>query len=291
MFVVVPPQIYFERVWRGQFFGSYLDFWTTVFDFVPYPQGNFGWHHLWFVAYILVYALACIPLFALLKSAPGQRAIDALARACERPGVVYLINLPNIAVALSLGPRWPVTYNLIADWANFTGSLLTFLWGFIICGNERFLGLVERKRREFLTVAVGLTMLFYAARIASWYHPVGTTLIEAYLGMGWILGLVGVARTHLNRDSPALRYATRAVYPFYIAHQTVTVTLAFYMIDWNAPIAVKLPLLVAGTFLGSWLIFEVVRRVPFPRGLMGIVGPAPRKNSARAPISANSGSA
>jgi hypothetical protein len=229
------------------------------------------------VAYILVYALACIPLFALLRSAPGRRFVEALARAAERPGVIYLVNVPSIVVALWLGPRWPPTHNLVADWANFTGSLLTFLWGFIICGSDRFLGLLERKRREMLTFALVMTAVFYAARIAGWRHPVGSVLIEAYMGMGWILGLVGFARARLNRESRALRYATKAVYPFYIAHQTVTVTLGFYMIGWNAPLAVKLPLLMGGTFLGSWAVFELVRRIPVLRAFMGIVGaPAPR---------------
>ncbi len=270
IFVVVPPQIYCERLWRGQFTGSYLDFWKTVFDFVSYPQGNTSWHHLWFVAYILVYALLCIPLFALLKSAPGRRFVEALARAAERPGLIYLVGIPNIAAALWLAPHWPTTHNLYADWANFTGSLLTFLWGFIICGSGRFLGLVERKRRELLTVAVLMTAVFYAARVAGWGHPVGTVLIESYMGMGWILGLVGLARARLNRESPALRYATKAVYPFYVAHQTITVTLGFYMIGWDASIGVKLPLLMAGTFLGSWAIYEVVRRIPVLRIFMGI---------------------
>jgi hypothetical protein len=77
-----------------------------------------------------VFSLAGIPLFAVLNSARGRTFVDALARAAERPGLVYLLNVPNIAVALWLGPKWPTTHNLIADWANLTGAALTFLWGF-----------------------------------------------------------------------------------------------------------------------------------------------------------------
>ena len=277
MFVIVPPQIYFERLYRGQAVGSYWAFWKTVFDFVPYPEGSLSWHHLWFVAYILVYSLLCIPLFALLKSAAGRGFVEALARAAERPGLIYLINLPNIAVALWLEPRWPTTHNLVADWANFTGSLLTFLWGFIVCGNARFLGLVERKRREFLILAVVMTFVFYVLRFTDWRQTWSPTarlrvgvLAGAYLGMGWIFALVGWSRARLNRESRALRYANSAVYPFYIAHQTITVTLGYYMIQWNAPIGVKLPLLAAGTFFGSWVVFELARRNPVSRALMGI---------------------
>jgi hypothetical protein len=67
-----------------------------------------------------------------------------------------------------------------------------------------------------------------------------------------------------------LRYATEAVYPFYIAHQTITITIAWFMIDWNAPIAVKLPLLALGTFAGCWLVFEIAKRNNVTRVLMGM---------------------
>ncbi len=277
MLVVIPPQIYFERMYRGQAVGSYWEFWATVFHFVPYPAGNTSWHHLWFVAYILVYSLACMPLFALLKSGAGRRFVESLARAAERGAVIYLFSIPSLAVAVWLGPRWPVTHNLIADWANLTGSLLTFLWGFIICGNERFLGTLQRRRREFLIVAVAMTAAMYGLLLGRWtagWTPAARlwagAVVNAYLGMGWIFSLVGYSRTYLNRESPALRYATRAVYPFYIVHQTITVCLAFYMTGWSAPIAVKFPLLAGGTFLGSWIIFELARRTPVTRALMGI---------------------
>jgi glucan biosynthesis protein C len=277
MLVVVPPQIYFERLWRGQTTASYWQFWKTVFEFVSYPAGNLSWHHLWFVAYILVYSLVGIPLFMALKSAAGRRFVESLARLAEKPGLIYLFNVPSIGVALWLGPKWPTTLNLVSDWANFTGSLVTFLWGFIICGHGRFLDLLVRKRREFLALALVMTAVFYGVRVtgsnAGWNPTTrlwANVLIDSYLAMGWILGLVGWSRELFNRDSPLLRYANRAVYPFYIAHQTITVTLGYYMIPWKAPVAVKLPLLAAGTFFGSWIVFELVRRHPVTRAVMGI---------------------
>lgn len=277
MLVVVPPQIYYERMYRGATFASYWDFWKTVFELTPYPQGNMSWHHLWFVVYILVYSLVGIPVFAMLKSGGGRRVVEALARFCERPGAIYLVNVPNMIVAAWLGPKWPTTHNLIADWANLTGALLTFLWGFIICGNDRFLNLIVRKRREFLLVAIVITAAFYGLRLTDWrasWTPqqrfFSSLLIDAYMGMSWLLALVGWSREKLNRDSPLLRYATEAVYPFYIAHQTITVALGYSMIGWAAPIAVKLPLLAGGTFLGSWVVFEVTRRNPVTRVLFGM---------------------
>ena len=39
MFIIVPPQIYMERLTNG-YKGSFWDFYPSVFNFVPYPQGE-----------------------------------------------------------------------------------------------------------------------------------------------------------------------------------------------------------------------------------------------------------
>src|SRR5688572_16851021 len=51
MLVIVPPQIYFERI---NLFNGYFDFYKTVFQFKPYPEGSLSWHHLWFILYLFL---------------------------------------------------------------------------------------------------------------------------------------------------------------------------------------------------------------------------------------------
>jgi surface polysaccharide O-acyltransferase-like enzyme len=276
MLVVVPPQVYFERLTEGVKFSGYLDFYSSVLEFVPYPEGNFSWHHLWFVVYLLVYSLTMMPVFSFFRSERGQAAISALAGACRRPGMIYLINLPSIAVALLLGPHWPTTHNLVADWANLIGSLVTFLWGFVFASSPQLLEILERRRREWLVGALVLTVVFYAVRgLELQVRWVPRTLINSYFGMLWIFTLIGFARRHLTRDSAVLRYANEAVYPFYIVHQTITVSAGYWMADWKLALGIKLPLLAGVTFLGSWAVFEVVRRTALTRLLFGLSISAP----------------
>jgi glucans biosynthesis protein C len=269
MFVIVPPQVWVERVVAGRHYGSYLEFWGTVFRMAPYPEGNLSWHHLWFLPYILTYSVFLLPVFIALRSAGGRALVDRLATACEVPGVIWLLNIPSIAAALLLGPHWPVTDNLVSDWANFTGSLITFFWGFVMCGSPRFLGLIESRRREFLAVAAVLLPLFYVVRVFP--APAWTrTVVDAWFGMAMILALAGWGRAKLNRDSPALRWANTAVYPFYIVHQTVTVLLGYAWLGWRVSFAVKFPALLAGTLVVTWLVYEVVRRNAVTRLLFGM---------------------
>src|SRR5215470_6493498 len=79
IFVIVPPQIYIERVVNDGYAGSYFDWYPSVLQFKPYPAGgSFSWHHLWFVAYLLVYCLLALPVFAWLRRPSGQRALARL---------------------------------------------------------------------------------------------------------------------------------------------------------------------------------------------------------------------
>lgn len=277
MFVVIPPQIYFERLYRGSRM-SYAEFYPSVFDFVPYPQGSFSWHHLWFVVYILTYSLVGIPVFATLRSAAGQRAIGRMVALFERmPPALYLVNLPNLVVGMLLGPHWPTTNNLIADWANLTGAFLTFLWGFIIASNKPFLDLITRRRREFAIAGILIAILFFAnvatqftaawpRQVRLWYG----NILSANYGMTWIFALIGYARTYIRTGGPKLAYATEVVYPFYIFHQTITVAAVYFLIPAALGVWTKLTLVAAVTFLGSWALVEIVRRVPLLRPLFGL---------------------
>jgi hypothetical protein len=88
--------------------------------------------------------------------------------------------------------------------------------------------------------------------------------------MAWLFALVGYARVLVKSSTPFLRYATEAVYPFYIIHQTITVALVYWGISWDLGVWPKWFIVAAGTFLGSWVFFEVVRRITPLRPLFGL---------------------
>lgn len=283
IFVIVPPQIFLERRAGGATF-SYLEFYRTVFDFVPYPKGSFSWHHLWFVAYILVYSLAGIPFFAALRGARGQAFLAAMVSAfTNRRLLIYAVGLPNLLVGVTLGPHWPTTHNLIADWANLLGSFLTFTWGYVVAVSPGFLDLVTRRRREFalgglawaalhfISSATGLTVGWPpTARL--WYWNV----INDYYGMTWIFALVGYARAHVTQPGPWLPRATEVVYPFYILHQTITVGLVYLAIPWPLGVWPKFIAVALGTFVGTALLVEFIRRTLLLRPLFGLRRTQPR---------------
>ena len=83
MVVLVPPQVYLERLYRGQFTGSFLDWLPQAFQGGAYPAGNMSWHHLWFLAYVLVLTFVLLPCFLWARSERGRRPL-AQGRAPSR---------------------------------------------------------------------------------------------------------------------------------------------------------------------------------------------------------------
>ena len=125
MFLIVPPQIYIERLNSG-FSGSYWTFYKTTFDFSPYPEGNFSWHHLWFIAYLFLYDLLFAPLFAWLTANEGIKERLATFAKGKR---LYLIMLPGIIWFGLIARRLPQTNDLIHDGGYFVYSRFCFcLW-------------------------------------------------------------------------------------------------------------------------------------------------------------------
>ena len=68
-----------------------------------------------------------------------------------------------------------------------------------------------------------------------------------------------------------MRYASEASLPFYMLHQTVIVSIGFFIGDWNLSILVKYPLLILVAFTMIMALYELlIRRINGLRILFGM---------------------
>ncbi|MFC5409751.1 acyltransferase family protein [Larkinella bovis] len=247
MFVIVPPQIYFEWLFRGRFSGSYVAFYPNVWSFEPYQDGGkggaFSWHHLWFVLYLFLYSLLSIPVFRFLKSPAGQRLADRLERLITQPGGAMTLVGLIILSQLLLRPFFPNdTHALVNDWAYFVFNLLLFWFGYVLVSRPRFAQLLTDQRRIFLFGTLLCTLFLYGSRAYLNRHPElenqGVWTVPFHLNadcLTWFSVLTSVAYgfRYLNINRPILPYLTEAVYPFYILHQTALIVIGFYVLQSN----------------------------------------------------------
>ncbi len=278
-----PLQALFEWMFRvrvGTFQGSYLEFFF-VERFSGWNPTLFGWmgYHLWFLGYLFVGALLLLPLFNWLKEEPGQRLVSGLAKFCEHRGAILLFALPLVAVQVGLRPFFPEERH----WADFCYYLLFLLAGYVFYADDRFLHAIRRDR--WLALPVGLAaMLAMLATVAfgeaetlfSDPSSPGFRLFWACAAIDawcWSLVMLYVGMRFLDFSNKWTRYGQDAIVPFYLVHQPVIWFLAFYVVQWDAGVTLKMLVVTVASFVVSLAIYELLSRQVAPlRALFGMKG-------------------
>lgn len=304
MFVIVPPQSYYEVVeaasglgvvdparspWLADFWGKYATAsggWCDADGCLITPT----WNHMWFVAYLFVYSLV---LAGLLAFGRGLLPViqSGLERALKRWGLLIWPVLWLFLLRWTLARIFPTTHALTDDWYNHAVSFSAFLFGFLSVRSVVLKATYERLRRPALILALGAWAGW--AAYAWTYRDSGTPpealraamrLVYALDQWAFIAAVLGYGARYLNRGGPWLRYLTGGVFCFYIVHQTITVVAAYHLSKLGLPQGLEAGLLIAVTFGGCWAAYEVARRLG-PLGLvLGVkrnAGLAPRSRPVR----------
>lgn len=281
MAVVVPPQAYFQALSNGAFSGSYGEFLVRYFTFAPWPPGAFDgshvgvtWNHLWYLPYLLAYSLLLALALPALESRPGRVLRDAVRRLRG----LRLWLLPVVPLVLAtwwLSGRFPTTHDFATDWHTHAQSFAVFLFGYWI-GADAGLWSELRRLRWWLLGAAACTFAGYVAFAlitvpAPSVDRAAYDFVQRLNGWTWLLLVLGWGHHLLNRPFRWLPYATEAVYPWYILHQTFTVAAGYGLATLSLGPVFEPVLVVAATVAGCLLVTEfVVRRVDLLRPLFGL---------------------
>ena len=258
MLLIVPPQVYLERLAQGTVQGSYMSFFPSQSFMGIYPEGNLSWHHLWFLPYLLVFSLALAWPFRRIKDQPGVLVRWTQSR-LKTPWGWLAFLLPLYLWEAFLEPFYNVTHALVGDWfALINFGTLFFLGFLLIASGQAFWDNVRKYRRRNLYLGLGS----FAILIVLWQFEDSTLRHFTEAGFKvlnlwtWIFVLFGYASVYLNRPSRILAYCNRAVYPFYILHQTLTVIIAYFIMNLDWGFWTKASLLTLGTFGGCLLLYQ-----------------------------------
>lgn len=255
MFLVVPPQIFYERLLRGQWSGGYLEFFLTrVLQFHPYPAGDFSWHHLWFILYLYTYVLLLLPGLLWWK----RHAFRV------QPGLwLYALALPLGCNEALLRPLFPASYNLVNDWYTFNHYLLLTAYGYVIAslpGSWRWLS--EHRAPSLLAglTVFALAMVLFQTNTIQ-HGSVADALIANLFMWLWLMVFLGYGYRYLSFANPLLRWAREASYPVYIMHQTVIVVIGYYVIHTSWTPWSKYFVILALTMVACFALYQgCVRR-------------------------------
>lgn len=277
LFVAV--QVYVERISPSvpnrqspfDFAGSYFDFLPQFFASCCYEDGNFSWHHLWFLAYLFVYSLILIPVFLWLSRSNAARRLAAWFGESWRP---FLVILPLGAIEALLRPAFPSTHALIDDWANHASFIALIVIGGLVAVSPALADGIARNAFRFLVGAILLTVVWLIQPELPAFLASATAEIRAFtraaLGWLWIGAFLGYARLLLEREVPFLTGFTRYALPFYIIHQAVIVWLGWLLFGWSGMPLVKFAAIVLVSGVASYGLARLADLTPVSRFLLGM---------------------
>ena len=273
--IVVPPQLYIERVLHNEFVGTYAHFYFSECFRGIYPEGNLSWHHLWFLPYLLLFSILLSPLFIYLRDYPQSKSILLVKKMLSKKYGMYLFIAPLICIEIFVEPFFPVTHALIDDYYSILFYATLFLLGYLfISVKHEFWKSINQLKHSSILIGIIAFIMYYRVRT---YFDDGLHIhiIEATIKLvnmwAWIIVLFGIAASHLNRPSKYLAYCNEAVYPFYILHQTVQIILCFVFIQLKLNSSLTFIGLSLGTFFFTWFLYEsIIRRIKLLRPLFGL---------------------
>ncbi|MDJ0911856.1 MAG: acyltransferase family protein [Woeseiaceae bacterium] len=295
MAFIVSPQAYYEAVTKGLIEPDFLTFMGQYLTFQDFPDGawegeqyvTWTWNHLWYLPYVLFYTLLLIPI-AIFLDGPGKRIREGF-RKLRGVWIVIVPILPLMLYANVIFPSFPYfSHAFVDDWYAHAMYGTFFLYGFLIGRDEGFWAELARLRWALLGMSV-IAYGLYSLQREVFNEDMGPVLeqlrsIVIYTNRwGWIVTCFAWGHHLLNRPMRWLPYATQAVYPWYILHQTITVVAGYQLAKLSLGPVVEPLLVLTITIGGCFVLYEyVIRRVGVLRPLFGVsyspkpAGPPPK---------------
>lgn len=275
MFTHIMLQVYIERITHGEFTGTFWQFIPTYFNGWYAFGGNFAWMglHLWYLLMLFLFSWLMLSTFQRINR--SQDFTTRIADTITKPFGVYLFIIPLflMEILVSLSPDI-VGRRDFGGWSPLT-YLVFFVIGYLLASDSRYRPAIEKVR--FISLALSLLTVLAAYIMLAEMNLPSTNplylLVRSTNSWSWLLAFMGFASQYLNFKNNFLNYANEAVLPFYILHQTVIVTIGYFIRDWTWAVFPKYLFLAATSFIVIMALYEFfVKRVNALRYLFGMKG-------------------
>jgi hypothetical protein len=275
--VIVPPQPYMGLLNSGYSHGYGYFLFHDAFSFRRVIHENLpAVMHLWFVIYLLAYTV--VLCFALMLLPDRWRAglRGGAQRLLAGPLLLPVGCLVTYAIR-SPGDGWTDTHSVLNDFVAHLHYGGMFLFGFLLRGSEPLRQAITRQWRPAL--AVGLAGYAFVA-LEAWLFPGNVRTPRAWLEpldfakavqcWGTVIALFGIADRFWNRDARWRSTLAEAVFPVFIAHQTVMVLVSYWLRDKGLTAGPEFLVLCVTVAGGSWLFYLAGREIGPLRPLIGL---------------------
>jgi glucans biosynthesis protein C len=277
--IIIVPQAYYELLFRNKLpCTNIIDCYILYIVNLPQRFADFSFYHLWFLAVLFIYSLICLPLFLdLFKK--GKSPLAILSARIDAPWkLLLLLVLPLALINILI---YPGTFWGSRDFGGWCliAHLLFFISGYVVFANPGVNALL-RKLSWYATagaIIAGVALIPLIGFLVDWKNTFGTAgyavtqFMQAVLSWCLMLCIINLVRQSLNYRNRFLAYASEAVLPFYILHQTVIIVVGYYIVQLNLDPGLKYLIIAAISFSVIMAIYDLlIKRINVLRFLFGM---------------------
>ncbi len=271
IFTLVPVQVYIEKISQ---FDSLLDFYSHMFEGI-YPEGNFSWHHLWFIVYLFVISLFISPFLSFLRSDSFRRFTRRIENIVTKPLALNIFLVPLILSQILLRPFFETgTNDLVNDWASLTYYIIFFVSGYILLPISNVTEAMRKNRLLYLAEVIASTLIMFKVPYMVESEALGNIIWDVssiFVAWSCAITAIGYAKHYFNKNSESRRHASEAIYPFYLLHQPVIVVTGYFIIQLEIPALLKALIILLSSFTVTVTIYwYLIRRFNILRIIFGM---------------------
>ena len=255
MILLVPFQTLYARKFFFNYDGGIIDnfkyFFTNFTDLSGY-DGCFTPGHLWFILFLFVISILSLVVIKLLP-------YEKIRNKTEKMNIAIII--------LLFVPVWLFYY--IGNFGGFSlgKDFILYLLGYYVFSNDLIIQKIIKWKKLilmlFCILQLGLSIAYYQF---SYYGDLGVNIV------GWlgVLSFLIIGNEYFNKKTKITDYLSKASFPVYILHQTILVISGYYVLLSIDNIVIQVIIIMAGSFLLTFLCYEIIRRLSYLRKLFGM---------------------
>ena len=244
----------FFNGYTGTYWQQYELFFTKKTDLTGY-HGGFTPAHLWFLLYLFVISLTALFIVRLQKKYLPKFRVGSLS--------YYFIILLFV-------PEWFCQYVLNIGGKSVGQFMILFLFGYYILSEESILQNLQKYRFVSLAICILSGSLYTYLYCFENIRNIWITGLYIFFGWMTIIMLLGIGQSKLNFHNRVSIYLTQASFSVYILHMPILVVAGFFALKLPTGVAGQFLLIVLISIIATFLIYEIVKRIPVLRFFLGM---------------------
>ena len=206
--------------------------------------------HTWFILFLFVYSIVCLPLFIQLKNNRNHEILDKTAEFFHKPLRLLLFAIPYVMI-----------FRIdILDEMNPIGYLYLYLFGYLLSTNEKYRVAIIRDRWTYMILSAGLLIISICGqlRIGFVFTDISTKAVRIIMPLA-IMGMSDYGCS--QKDSKVLSYLNKANYPIYLYHMLVLTTVGYFVLKIKMSSTIQFLMINIISYGICFMIYEIYRRI------------------------------